>query len=306
MNHEQVFECIKEYVGEPLDRVCLCNDENDSTSEKIINRLLSLDKEQINDWLWNALEVKEEYDVERSSLSEKGKAFVFDWLEAKRKWLQNTAIPHPAGIHRNILKNINGNIQGQRVVLKPCSIKGDSALYLQHVKEDGDFLIYVTPDSGNDDPATLVWANTLLPFSFYIHLKDTDEEIGVISLFDYENKHNLRPLGTAYLHYYLYKQYRHQGYAYEAASLLIDAFFACKLKNAVVTEKHFEVEEKASEPVCIKIGTNGKNQASIALATKLGFVYESTDYAYKTTDGAPQDENNYCLDLNRYLEIHKK
>ena len=302
MNDEQIFEYLKEYVDGPIDRVYLCGDGNDRANEAIVNRLLSLRAEEANDWLWNALEVKEEeYDVARSSLSEEGKAFVSAWIEAKRNWIKRTAIPHPAGIHRNILFNVNGEIDGERVVLKPCSIKDNGDLYLRHVAEDGDFLLYVTPDSSSDSPS-MVWANTLLPYSFYIYIKDTDEEIGVISLCDHENKHHVRPLSVAYFHYYVYKPFRHKGYAYEAGRLLLDAFFGGRLRNAVVTDKHFVVEERPCEPERVILSTNGRNQASNALAKKLGFVYESTDYGYKTTDGVPQDENYYSLSLERYRE----
>ena len=307
MNNEQVFEYIKEYAKEPISQITLFNDKNDHNNEMIINHLLSLDNKEINDWLWNALEVKEdEYDVNQSSLSKEGKAFVSNLIDAKKEWINRTAIPHPAGIYRNILFNINDDVVGERIVLKPCSIKDNSDLYLHHVENDGDFVIYVAPDHSDDNPISLIWANTLVPFSFYIYLKETDEEIGVISLCDHENKHHLRPLGVAYFHYYIYKEFRHQGYAYEASSLLIDAFFNKKLKNAVVTDKHFETIEKACEPECLRLSTNAKNIGSNHLAKKLGFLYESTDYSYKTTDGVPQDENNYYLDLNRYLELHKK
>lgn len=299
---EQIFNFIKEYVNEPVETVCLFNNEDNRSNELIINHLLSLNNKDINDWLWNALEVKEDgYDVNTSSLNEEGKAFVNKLIEAKRAWLKRTAIPHPAGIYRNILFNINEDIVGDRVILKPCSIKNNSDLYLHHVETDGDFVIYVTPDHSSDNPASLIWANTLVPFSFYIYLKDKDEEIGVISLCDVENKHHLRPLSNAYFHYYIYKEYRHKGYAYEASALLIDAFFNKRLKNAVVTDKHFEVVERYVEPECIRLSTNAKNDASNHLAKKLGFVYESTDYAYKTTDDISQDENNYYLNLSHWL-----
>ena len=305
MNNEQIFEYIKEYIKEPISQVTLFNDENDHNNELIINHLLSIKNKEVNDWLWNALEVKEdEYDVNNSSLNDEGKEFVNKLIDAKRAWLKRTAIPHPAGIYRNILFNINDDVVGERVVLKPCSIKDNSDLYLHHVETDGDFVIYVTPDSKEDNPASLVWANTLVPFSFYIYLKDSNEEIGVISLCDIENKHHLRPLSNAYFHYYIYKEFRHKGYAYEASSLLINAFFNKKLKNAVVTDKHFEVVESYTEPECIRLSTNAKNQASMHLAKKLGFIYEGTDVAYKTTDGIPQDENNYYLDLSHWL--HKE
>lgn len=75
-------------MNEPLEQVCLFCERNDSISETIINRLLSLHNEEVNDWLWNTLEVKEEqYDVNHSSLSEKGKAFVSQGIQAKRDWL---------------------------------------------------------------------------------------------------------------------------------------------------------------------------------------------------------------------------
>ena len=85
---------------------------------------------------------------------------------------------------------------------------------------------------------------------------------------------------------------------------MIDAFFNKKLKNAVVTDKHFEVVEKYCEPECIKLSTNANNSASISLADKLGFLYEKTDYHYKETDGVAQDEKYYYLDLERYLKLH--
>ena len=302
MNNEQVFSYIKEYVNEPIEQVYLSNNENDSRNEKIINHLLSLNNKEINDWLWNALEVKEdEYDVNGSSLSNEGKAFVNKFIDAKKAWFKRTAIPHPAGIYRNILFNINDDIVGDRVTLKPCCIKDNGDLYLHHVETDGDFVIYVTPDSKDDNPRSLVWANTLVPYSFYIYLKESNEEIGVISLCDVENKHHLRPLSNAYFHYYIYKEYRHQGYAYEASKLLIDAFFNKKLKNAVVTDKHFEVVESPCEPSCIRLSTNTKNEGSNHLAKKLGFIYEGTDKDYKTTDGVPQSENNYYLDFSHWL-----
>ena len=306
MDSKQVFEYIKDCVNEPIDRIRLGYGDEDGLNEAVVNRLLSLDNEEIKDWLWNALDVDEaDYDVDRSSLSEEGKAFVSEALEALRAWLKRVAICHPVEIHRSILFNINEDIDGERLVLRPCAAKDNHELYLHHVAVDGDFLLYVTPDSKDDSPSG-VWPNTLLPFAFYIYAKDTGEEIGVISLYDHENKHHERPLSVAYFHYYIYKPFRHKGYAYEAGSMLIDAFFNKKLKNEVVTCRHFMTEERFCEPQCIKIDTNGKNLASIALAEKLGFVYEGTDYGYKTTDGVPQDENHYSLSLERYLETRRK
>lgn len=117
-NNEQIFEYIKEYVKEPISQITLFNDENDHNNEMIINHLLSLDNKEINDWLWNALEVKEdEYDVHQSSLSNEGKAFVSNLIDAKKEWIKRTAIPHPAGIYRNILFNINDDVVGERIVL---------------------------------------------------------------------------------------------------------------------------------------------------------------------------------------------
>ena len=301
MNNELIFEYIKEYVDKPINCVYLWNDEDDELYEKVINRLISINNQEVNDWLWNALVIKEkEYDIASSSLNEAAKEFVSSFVNAKNNWLSKSATINRSNIHSNILININSEIVGERIILKPCSIKNDNDLYLYHVENDGDFITYLTPNSKNDSPKR-VWINTCLPFAFYIHLKDTDEEIGVASLYDFELNHN-RVLKIADVHYYIYKEFRHKGYAYEATKLLMDAFFNKKLKNYVTTNKQFIMEERICEPLCLKINPNAKNQASNALAKKLGFVFEGTIHYYKMMDDEPQDENHYYLDTKMYFE----
>lgn len=51
-------------------------------------------------------------------------------------------------------------------------------------------------------------------------LLDTNDEIGNASIYDYELKHN-RVLAIGNVHYYIYKEYRNKGYAYEAISLVL-------------------------------------------------------------------------------------
>lgn len=300
MTDEQVYEYIKEYVNKPIADIYLWNDEDDPAYEKIINHLLSLDNEEIKNWLWNALKVQEEeYDIESSSLSDKGKEYVSNFVAAKRNWLEKSVKIYRNNLYKNILININEEIEGKRIILKPCSVKDNCDLYLHHVEVDGDFATYVTPNSKNDSVSPLC-TNACLPFAFYIFLKDTSEEIGIASLYDFESKHN-RVLQIADVHYYIYKEYRHRGYAYEATSLLVDAFYNKKLKNYVAMDKKYLMEEKCCEPLCLKINVNAKNQASNALANKLGFVFEGTIHYYKMMDDVPQDENRYYLDKNLYF-----
>ena len=304
MTSEQIYEYIKEFVNKPINSLYLWGDEDDQSYEEIINCLIEQNNNEIDDWVWNALDIKEEdYRIENSSLNEKAKELVKNYLDTMNRWLGMSSIFYRKNITGNVLKNINDEIEGQRIILRPCSIKNNFDLYLKHAKEDGDFDLYVTPEKKNMGVEGL-WFNTALPFSFYIILKDTDEEIGLVSLYDTKLNHN-SVLKVANAHYYLYKEYRHHGYVYEAMSLLIDAFFSKRLKNHVTTDRKFIVEVKYCEPLCIKIQTNSNNESSNALAKKLGFIFEGTNHYYKFMNDVPQHENNYYLDIEEYSNLHK-
>ena len=299
MIQDEIYEHIKDLFVEPINILYLWNDDEDKYYEEAINRLIALHDQTINDWLWNALVVNEkEYSIENSSLIEDAKTFVKKYVDEKNKWM-SSVVYGSKDINRQILIGINEPIIGERIILKPCQTKDNCDLYLYHVKNDGDVKLYATPTNSSSFSENCLKINTKLPNSFYVCLKENEEEIGVVSLFDNWQRHNCL-LTVAKAHYYIYKEYRHKGYAKEAMRLIIDAFFNSSLKQYVATDKRYVFVAKYCEPLCIKLSCNKDNMASNKLALKLGFIFEGTDHYNSFMDGVPQDENNYYLDLNSY------
>lgn len=299
MIRDEVFEYVKDLVSEPIDSIYLWNDDDDKYYEKIINRLVQLRDKRINDWVWNALRIREdEYSIEKSSLEPEAQEFVKEFIDEKTKWYSNLSYISKDGTTQ-ILKGTNEKIIGDRVVLIPCQTKESCDLFLSHVRNDGDYKIYFVPSDSSIILEKGLRIDAKLPNSFYVCLKNSGEEIGIVSLYDHNLNHN-KILRVADAHYYIYKEFRHHGYALEAMKLLINAFFNSKLKQNVSTDKHYIFVEKHCEPLCIKLSCNKDNAASNGLALKLGFEFEGTNHYYKFMDGIPQDENNYYLDINSY------
>ena len=304
MTDELIFEYIKEYAERPISKLYLENDEYDSAYENVINILLGLEKEDVDLWVWNALNVKEDaYQVDGSNLSDRGKAFIKEYIKAKQTWMKNSVYINRDDT-KNILININEDIIGERIVLKPCSVKKGCDLYLSHVASDGDLALYATPENTDTFRVSSLEYNSVIPNAFYVYLKETNEEIGMVSLYNANFKHK-RVLKNPHVHYYIYKKYRKQGYAYEAMKLLIDAFFKKELKQYCDTDKKYVFEEKYCEPLCLKLSCNSNNLGSNNLAIKLGFIFEGTDHYYKFMDGVPQHENHYYLDIDTYNKTSK-
>ena len=305
MTNDENFNLIKDLVNEPIDSLYLWNDGDDRDYEEIINRLIALHDPKIDDWMWNALKIREyAYSIENSSLTEEAKQLVRGFVEEKTKWNSNLVYSSKDGT-KQILKSINEEIAGNRIILKPCQTKDNCDLYLSHVRDDGDYKIYVVPEKSDIIIEKYLAINSKLPHSFYVFLRETSEEIGIVSLYDSNQNHN-SILKVAEAHYYIYKEYRHQGYALEAMKLLIDAFFGSRLKQNISTDKKYVFIEKQCEPICVKLLCNEDNTASNKLALKLGFKFEGTNHYYKFMDGIPQHENNYYLDSDLYNKSQRQ
>ena len=280
MDTRTINTYIIDITQKEINKIYLWDDEDDAMYEKIINRLIDQNNKEIEDWLWNALSIKEDtYDIDNSSLNAKAKEFVKDYIETKSKWNEMVQIENYDNFQLSVLKSINEPLVGKRIILKPCSCKDNFDLFLNHIENDGDFETYATPDEGILPKH--FWINCAIPFAFYINLKDSDEEIGIVNIRDYDGKHS-RELKIGEVSYYVYKEHRHKGYAFEAMSL------------------RYRTEECYCKPIALKLNCNTTNSASNALAKKLGFIFIGTNYYYKMMKGIPQHENMYYLDNQHY------
>ena len=104
---------------------------------------------------------------------------------------------------------------------------------------------------------------------FYLIEKDSKELIGYIAF-----KGECDFIGVYNLEYFILPKFRKKGYASEALKILIEKAFIGDLIEAreTILENILEIKNAIFDIIYIK--TKHTNQASIALAEKLGFAYD--------------------------------
>lgn len=129
------------------------------------------------------------------------------------------------------------------------------------------------------------------PLSFAIFLKDNITQIGSIRFTNLDN--------TLYnVEYFIAKEYRNKGYAYEALTCLINEIKANKLFVLADTLRTYVYDVIHLDIRCLKITTNTENIASQRIAEKSGFKKYGTLLFTGSYGGKYYDDFVYYLVLN--------
>lgn len=137
-------------------------------------------------------------------------------------------------------------IETERIILRKSEEKRDLSSYHNHLKNDGDFEMFSGLPLTDDNVKKFGMS---LSGSYYsIFEKITNNMIGYVAITFHE-------LWQEEIEFYIYKDFRRKGYAYEACSALLKYYFT------------------VSEESTISSTTRSDNIATKGLLTKLGFAY---------------------------------
>lgn len=124
------------------------------------------------------------------------------------------------------------------------------------------------------DKKLLEFIQNPTPYVYYfsVILKETNEMVGYVGIPEFNNS----------IEYYIFKEYRHQGFAFEALKRFIEAYL-----DGFITGKK---EESVTAEIIIE------NDASKNLIKKLGFTPESIGFrlSYNKDETELEPINNFC------------
>ena len=175
------------------------------------------------------------------------------------------------------LINANNAILTNRLILKPGDDSKMLKKYRQHLKEDGDFLLYagLKLTRVNLDCFSLTGN-----YCFGVFEKETGNMVGMVGLYNYDEERR-----TAKMQWYIFKPFRKLGYGKEAVTALAKYAFDRKLfewreklmKNTFI--KHFA----NIDLICVDIRVS--NTASQKLALACGFKEQYIDRRHFVVEG---------------------
>lgn len=252
-----------------------------------INILIDENEKESIRYLWNHLYLPYEYEMDED-YTEASKGFIDSYYSKRKEWVENTTLFHHDDISQNVLRNINEPLIGDRIILRAAKEKEDE-LYYKHLVEDGDFYYYTMIPLEKGNPH-LISYNIYYPYSFVVTLKEDDTPIGVVGLRNIrkDSTHTER-LEASVLSYYIYKEYRQNGYAKEALKLLLNAYFNEDLIGITKTDYNFEMEIERVKAISVSLDCSINNIPSIKLAKSMGFIEEGHLH------------NTWCID-NEYSD----
>lgn len=185
--------------------------------------------------------------------------------------------------------NINKPIETDRLILKAFNFESSIAYDHYFYENQDEFKKYYRADY--DENVCRQYMNRR-PLSFAVFLKDGNIQIGSVCFTDRGN--------TRYnVEYFIIKEYRNKGYAYEALNCLINEvknnrLFILKntLRNCIFDIIHPDIR-------CLQITTGNNNIASQKMAEKAGFTKYGIllfQYLY---------DNKYCDEIVYYLVLNE-
>lgn len=126
--------------------------------------------------------------------------------------------------------NVNGPIVTDRLILRTIT-KNDCTLLAYHYKNDGDFIQFTGFRPTNK--MIKLYADIEAPTYFAIEERTMHNLIGYIGL------HFCEQSATGLLEYYIFKEYRNQGYCKEAITKLVDMAFHGKIYEPIRTVRDY-------------------------------------------------------------------
>lgn len=305
MNKELALKNLRSLLNLKNDEMPVFNltkNNNDNYKASVENINVVLDENEPNsvEYLWNNLIMPLPYEID-DEFTDASKGFLQSYITKRSEWIENSILFHQEDLSLNVLKNINKPIEGEKVILKPA-VSGQESLYYKHLIEDGDFFYYTMIPLEKGNPKLLSY-NLLHPYSFAIEDKITKNDIGVIGLRPLRKDALLNDkLGAAVLSYYIYKEYRGNGFAKEAVKLIVDAYFNEELYGLTITDYKWEMEVERVEAISISLDCSEFNTPSIKLALGNGFIKEAVLHNTWYSEGTYSNGVHFFLDKETYFK----
>lgn len=181
----------------------------------------------------------------------------------------------------------NAPIVTDRLVLRTYA-KKDVKLFKYHYKNDGDFVMYggLYPSNANVNDSV----KRFYPLYFTIEEKTSRNVVGYVGLLIRDD------FNTALLEYYIFKEYRQNGYCKEAVSALTDMALDNRLYFPEETIRKGVYGRKIEKIQTVRARIATINEPSIRTILSCGFSLEATLHKTMHKYGMGWiDENVYYL-----------
>lgn len=252
---------VTQTLGHPLYSLGLDPSSNSYEEEvKIFKLLYDQEDADYKLALWNNLFVFFRPEKPRKEdFTEEEYAFIQRWIEARRNsyYADET--------------NTNKPFTTKRLRLRATIGTPDTDLYSKHLKEDGDFVLFTNLKCTKENIRRFGFDR---PFFFVIEEKDSGAMIGYVGL--RWEKNNGKQTKVMECEYYIFKPYRHRGYAAEALSALCNRAFLGKLVELEETNYKYTYKKRKAKPVLIRAMIREDNVGSCALVEACGFECTGT------------------------------
>jgi RimJ/RimL family protein N-acetyltransferase len=183
--------------------------------------------------------------------------------------------------------NINRPIITKRLILRAITSK-DFATYKKYFREDDDFPTYCGKSPTKENISE--YASRIYPLLFAIEERKTHRIIGNVGLNIHDGYNELS------LEYYIFKQFRHNGYCKEAALALIDRLLKHKLYTPIETLREYIYKKKRVKIDTVRAMIATTNEASKKVAQSIGMIHEATlSNRMKSSDFNWVNEEIYIL-----------
>ena len=150
-------------------------------------------------------------------------------------------------------------ITTDRLVLRPSRDERDLANYLAHIEAENEFLIQYGMER-SDELLEMIDFHSAPVAYFTVFLKGTRTMVGYVGVTTADGG----TMDAGNLEFYIFKEYRRNGFCKEAVQALLRSFFSGKLTG------------KREESVFAE--TLAENEASIRLLESLGFEKEAIGF----------------------------
>ena len=252
--------------------------------------------EELKIALWNMLELPDNIDILKQYFTDEEYRFIneFSLIESK----------HYSRLYDSFCININQAYESFNIKLVPyVNDKKINNIFKEHLKNEGDFEKY-TLCSLNDIQLNMA-SDLHCNLAFNIFLKRSNELIGVIYLSSLSTLPSYRFTDEetkAMFSYYIFKEYRGNGYCKEAISLLQNLAFNGELKVPVQTEKKYIYEIKPTNINMLCAITEVDNESSKSVLKSTLFEKSGTINKYKKLNNRFVDIEYYELSREKYLK----
>ena len=179
--------------------------------------------------------------------------------------------------------NLNDSIYTERLILRPVR-KEDVKLCARHLKEEEDFFTCfgLKPTRENIESVLYECANLHGALCFAIEEKNTLSVVGFVNLC-------MHPPAMAELKYYVFKEYRRNGYCREAVSALTEKALRGELFGIKDTVLDGVWDKKPAEIGLIRAEIPETNEPALNAIRSCGFIHEATRH------------KSFLLGKNRYI-----